>query len=263
MRKEAEKDVILHVEGISKHFGGLQIIKHVSLTVKKGERIGIIGPNGAGKTTFFNLLTGDLLPTGGKIYYKGKEITRMPNFRRAQAGIVRTFQKNNLLNELTVLDNLLLVLQRKRGMANIWFKPRNARRWLALFEEAEHLLQTWGLADIANERVKTLSYGEQRQVEILLGIAMEPDVLLLDEPTAGMSQAETNYIAELLRQLPKDITMMVIEHDLDVVFGLAERMIVLYNGSIFIDGAPEEVRSDERVNDIYIGKEKAAGASYL
>ncbi|MBB6283886.1 ABC transporter ATP-binding protein [Geobacillus subterraneus] len=258
-----EKDVILHVERISKHFGGLQIIKDVSLSVRKGERIGIIGPNGAGKTTFFHLLAGDLLPTGGKIYYKGREMTNMPNVKRAQEGIVRTFQKNNLLNELTVLDNLLLVLQRKRGMANVWFKPRNARRAPALFAEAEHLLETWGLKEIANERVKTLSYGEQRQVEILLGIAMEPDVLLLDEPTAGMSQAETTYIVQLLHQLPKDLTIMVIEHDLDVVFGLAERMIVLHDGYILIDGTPDEVRGDERVNEIYIGKGKTVGAERL
>ncbi|MEK4176747.1 ABC transporter ATP-binding protein [Aeribacillus sp. FSL K6-1305] len=253
-----ENHVILKIDRVGMHFGGLEILKDVSLEVKKGERIGIIGPNGAGKTTFFNILTGDLKPSSGSIYYKGENITNVSNFKRTNAGIVRTFQRNNLLNELTVLDNLLLVLQRKHHLQNVWFKKRNEKKYPKLFEEANQLIKTWGLEKRANEIVKKLSYGEQRQIEILLGIAINPQVLLLDEPTAGMSQAETDYIVDLLHNLPKDLTVLIIEHDLEVVFGLADRMVVLYDGGILIDGDPNEVRNDRRVNEIYIGKEEAA-----
>jgi branched-chain amino acid transport system ATP-binding protein len=245
--------IVLEIKGIGKEFGGLNILNDITLTVKKGERIGIIGPNGAGKTTFFNLLTGDLEPSRGQIYYYGKNITKLPNYKRTQTGIVRTFQKNNLLNELTVMDNLLLVLQRQQGLGKVWYKVRREKQYPALYEKGKELLCTWGLEDRAHSVVKNLSYGEQRQIEILLGIATEPDILLLDEPTAGMSQAETNYIVELLHNLPKDLTLMIIEHDLDVIFGLADRIVVLYNGGILVEGSPEEIRADKKVNEIYIG----------
>jgi branched-chain amino acid transport system ATP-binding protein len=246
-------DKILKISGIGKSFGGLQILKDISLEVKKGERIGIIGPNGAGKTTFFNLLVGDLEPTYGEIYHYDTNITQQPNYKRVRNGIVRTFQKNNLLNELSVLDNLLLVLQRKQGTGHIWFKLRGEKQYPTLYEKADELLETWGLSHQRDAIVKNLSYGEQRQIEILLGVATEPSILLLDEPTAGMSQSETNYIVDLLHKLPKDLTLMIIEHDLDVVFGLADRMVVLFDGGVLVEGEPDKVRNDERVNKIYIG----------
>lgn len=244
---------ILKINGIGKSFGGLQILRDISLEVEKGERIGIIGPNGAGKTTFFNLLVGDLEPTHGEIYHYDTNITKQPNFKRVRNGIVRTFQKNNLLNELSVLDNLLLVLQRKQGSGQVWFKLRGEKQYPKLYEKADELLETWGLSHQRDAIVKNLSYGEQRQIEILLGVATEPSILLLDEPTAGMSQSETNYIVNLLHNLPKDLTLMIIEHDLDVVFGLADRMVVLYDGGVLVSGEPDQVRNDERVNKIYIG----------
>lgn len=247
------RDKILTISGIGKSFGGLHILKNISLEVEQGERIGIIGPNGAGKTTFFNLLTGDLEPSFGEIYYRKTNISKHPNYKRARNGIVRTFQKNNLLNDLSVIDNLLLVLQRKQGIGHIWFKQRGAKQYYELFEKADELLDKWGLFHQRNAIVKNLSYGEQRQIEILLGVATEPTILLLDEPTAGMSQSETNYIVDLLYKLPKELTVMIIEHDLDIVFGLANRMVVLFEGEILIDGDPEVVRKDERVNKIYIG----------
>lgn len=246
---------ILKVSGIAKNFGGLEVLRNISFEVKKGERIGIIGPNGAGKTTFYNLLAGDMNPTKGSIYYCNEDITHVPNFKRTKRGIVRTFQKNNLLTELTVLDNLMLVLQRIEGLEKVWFKPRNKRKYPDLYEKAAQLLVTWNLDEQMNQIVKNLSYGEQRQIEILLGIATEPKILLLDEPTAGMSQAETNEIVDLLSKLPADLTLMIIEHDLDVVFGIADRMLVLYNGEVLIEGAPNEVRNNEKVNEIYIGQE--------
>ncbi|KMY55361.1 ABC transporter [Bacillus sp. FJAT-27231] len=248
-----QTDHILTISRVGKSFGGLHILKDISLEVKKGERIGIIGPNGAGKTTFFNLLTGDLEPSVGEIYHYGHNITKQPNYKRARNGIVRTFQKNNLLNELTVLENLLLVLQRKQGFGKVWYKLRSIKKYPRLYEEADELLKKWGLFHQRNAVIKNLSYGEQRQIEILLGVAMEPSILLLDEPTAGMSQSETDYIVNLLYKLPRDLTLMIIEHDLDIVFGLADRMVVLYNGGVLAEGEPEKVRADERVNEIYIG----------
>ncbi|MDA3130443.1 ABC transporter ATP-binding protein [Aliibacillus thermotolerans] len=245
---------ILEVNHINKRFGGLEILKDISFQVQPGERIGIIGPNGAGKTTFFNLLTGDLTPSQGTITYQGKDVTDEPNYQRTRRGIVRTFQKNNLLDNLTVLDNLLLVLQRKHGLKNTWFRVRNEKNYEALYEEAEELLETWGLYPVSNKIVKNLSYGEQRQIEIMLGIATDPEILLLDEPTAGMSQTETDEIVRLLDDLPKDLTIMIVEHDLDVIFGLAERILVLHEGYIMNDDTPETIRHDARVNDIYMGK---------
>ena len=140
-------------------------------------------------------------------------------------------------------------------MGKIWFKPRNEKEYPKLYDQARELLKTWDLEKQMNQIVKNLSYGEQRQIEILLGIATEPKILLLDEPTAGMSQSETNYIVDLLSKLPKDLTLMIIEHDLDVVFGISDRMLVLYNGEILIEGEPEEVRKNKKVNEIYIGQE--------
>jgi branched-chain amino acid transport system ATP-binding protein len=248
-----EQETILTITGVGKSFGGLHILKDISLEIKKGERIGIIGPNGAGKTTFFNLLTGDLEPTHGDIYHYQTNITKQPNYKRVRNGMVRTFQKNNLLNELSVLDNLLLVLQRKEGFGQVWYKFRGNKHYPDLYRKADELLETWGLAHQRDAIVKNLSYGEQRQIEILLGVATDPSILLLDEPTAGMSQSETDYIVDLLYKLPKDLTLMIIEHDLDVVFGLADRMVVLFDGVVLVEGEPEKVRKDERVNKIYIG----------
>jgi len=246
---------ILSIERIGKSFGGLHILEDVNLSVEKGEKIGVIGPNGAGKTTFFNLLTGDLSPSSGTIEYQKRDITKVPNYKRARQGIVRTFQKNNLLTELTVLDNLLLVLQRKHNLGKVWHKFLGEKQYPALFEEANQFIATWGLREQRDKVVKNLSYGEQRQIEILLGVATEPEVLLLDEPTAGMSQSETDYIVDLLGKLPKDLTLMIVEHDLEVVFGLSDRVVVLYNGSVLVEGEPDMIRGDERVNEIYIGSE--------
>ncbi|MFD1360813.1 ABC transporter ATP-binding protein [Lentibacillus salinarum] len=246
---------ILSINHIGKSFGGLHILENVNLNVNKGEQIGIIGPNGAGKTTFFNLLTGDLKPSHGGISYHGKDITNAPNYIRARDGIVRTFQKNNLLNELTVLDNLLLVLQRKHGIGKTWHKFRGEKQYPNLYKEATHFLDKWRLSSQKNIIVKSLSYGEQRQIEILLGVATEPEILLLDEPTAGMSQTETDYIVDLLAKLPKELTLMIVEHDLDVVFGLSDRIIVLHDGEILVEGEPDVIKNDKRVNEIYIGSE--------
>lgn len=254
--KKADSSV-LKVENIGKQFGGLKVLNSISFEVQKGERIGIIGPNGAGKTTLFNMIAGDLEPSHGEIFYNGNSITNLPNFRRVQKGIVRTFQKNNLLTNLTVLENLLLVLQQKMNVEKIWFKSRLTKSFNPLYEKADYLLSTWRLFDRKDSVVKNLSYGEQRQLEIILGIATEPEVLLLDEPTAGMSNAETKYILNLLNQLSKELTILIIEHDMEVIFGLADKIIVLYNGEVLMEGDRETVMSDPRVREIYLGEEAA------
>lgn len=249
------KEVALSIQGLAKQFGGLSILSDVSFQVKAGERRAIIGPNGAGKTTLFNMIAGDLEPTSGRIYFFGEEITHLPNFRRVRKGIVRTFQKNNLIAELSVLENLLLVLQRRHGLANIWYRPRSPKHFGPLFERAEQLLYTWNLMEQKDTLVKHLSYGEQRQVEILLGIATEPKLLLLDEPTAGMSQAETNYITQMLKKLPATLTLLIIEHDMEVVFDLADHIMVLHNGGILAEGSPEAIRQNQEVYEVYFGRE--------
>mgnify|MGYP001473181468 CR=1 FL=1 len=247
--------IALSIQGLAKQFGGLHILDNVSFQVKVGERRAIIGPNGAGKTTLFNMIAGDLEPTNGQIYFFGEEITHLPNFQRVRKGIVRTFQKNNLISELSVLDNLLLVLQRRQGLVNVWYRPRTPKYFGPLFDEAEHLLESWNLIKRKDTLVKHLSYGEQRQVEILLGIATEPKLLLLDEPTAGMSQAETSYITQMLKKLPPSLTLLIIEHDMEVVFDLADHIMVLHNGGILAEGPPEAIRQNREVHEVYFGRE--------
>lgn len=257
MNPERTDPTVIKVETIGKQFGGLKVLNSVSFEVKKGERIGIIGPNGAGKTTLFNMIAGDLEPTNGEIFFKGKRITNIPNFIRVREGLVRTFQKNNLLKNLTVLDNLLLVLQHKMKIEKVWYKSRLSKSYSPLYEQADDLLRKWGLYDRKKTIVKNLSYGEQRQLEIILGIATEPEVLLLDEPTAGMSNAETMYILDLLNELSKELTILIIEHDMEVVFGLADKIVVLFNGEVLMEGDRETVMADPRVREIYLGEEAA------
>ncbi|WP_018130304.1 ABC transporter ATP-binding protein [Effusibacillus pohliae] len=244
----------LRVEGLGKRFGGLEILKNLTFTVRHGERRAFIGPNGAGKTTLFNMIAGDLQPTAGDIFFFTENITRLPNYQRVRKGMVRTFQKNNLFSELSVLENLLLVLQMKTGTGRVWYRIRSRRRFPDIYDLADELLATWGLAERSHTLVKHLSYGEQRQLEILLGIATEPKILLLDEPTAGMSNQETQQILKLLQQMPRDLTLLIIEHDMDVVFGLADRVTVLYNGGILLEGDPRTIQTDPRVYEIYFGK---------
>ena len=250
-----EKSIILSLNGLAKHFGGLKVIEDISLDVAVGEKIGLIGPNGAGKTTLFNMIAGDLEPSGGSISYFGEKINRMPNYKRTQSGIVRTFQKNNLMLGLTVKENLLLVLQRMRNEHIQWWKRVNKKNYSALFDTTEDILTRWGLLEYSDRKVSDLSYGVQRQIEIILAIAGEPKLLLLDEPTAGMSQLETDQIIGLINKLSADVSIIMIEHDIDVLFGNMDRVIVLHTGKLICDGPPEEVRNNPDVKEIYMGKE--------
>jgi branched-chain amino acid transport system ATP-binding protein len=250
-----QKTTILSLNGIAKQFGGLKVIEDITLDIAVGEKVGLIGPNGAGKTTLFNMIAGDLEPSGGTISYFGEHINKIPNFKRTQAGIVRTFQKNNLMTGLTVKENLILVLQRMRKEHRQWWKQVNKKNYSDLFETADQFLADWGLSEHSSSLVKDLSYGVQRQIEIILAVAGEPKLLLLDEPTAGMSQLETDQIIGLINKLPEDVSIIMIEHDIDVLFGNMDRVVVLHTGRLICDGRPEDVRSDPEVKEIYMGKE--------
>lgn len=245
----------LQVEGLGKNFGGLQVLDRLSFSVAPGERRAIIGPNGAGKTTLFNVITGELTASKGSISLFGEEVTELPNHQRARQGMARTFQKNNLFLNLSVVDNLILVLQRKHNHCQNWFSKRHPKAFPHLYQEAESLLETWNLAHRSQSIVNELSYGEQREIEILLGLAAGPKIILLDEPTAGMSVVETQHMLSLLQSFPTDMTMLIIEHDMELVFELADRITVLYYGTVLAEGTPEEIRANPRVREVYLGTE--------
>ncbi len=241
----------IRVDRLRKDFGALAAVNRVSLTVAPGERRAIIGPNGAGKTTLFNLISGEIPPTSGKVYLNGADVTRWAVHDRVRRGLSRTFQRNNLFQSLTIFENVRLAVQRQFGVSHALFKP--AYRFEATNERTDVLLAQMGLLERADALAKNLSYGEQRQLEIAIALATEPKVLLLDEPTAGMSPAETTAIARLLQELPRSLTLLVIEHDMDVVFRLAERVTVLHYGEVLVDGSADKVRVDERVLQVYLG----------
>ncbi|TCJ15065.1 ABC transporter ATP-binding protein [Rubrobacter taiwanensis] len=242
---------LLAVNGVSKAFGSLQVLRDVSLEVQPGQRHVIIGPNGAGKTTVFKCITGLLPADSGSIAIDGTDVTGMPAHSRVSLGLACTFQKTNLFSELTVEENLhLAVTARKPYRFRIW-KPLS---WYEdLQRDTRELLQEWDLWSRRRHRVDELSYGEQRILEIVLALASKPRILLLDEPTSGMSPAETARTTSLIQEMPRSVALLVIEHDMDVVFSIADYITVLHHGEVFLSGPPEEVRGDERVREIYFG----------
>jgi branched-chain amino acid transport system ATP-binding protein len=241
----------LEVEGLSKNFGGLQALLRVSLAVAPGERHAIIGPNGAGKSTFFNLITGELPPSEGKIWLHGRDSTHLPIHQRANRGLGHTFQRNNLFLGLTAFENVRLAVQHRQRINRNWFKAIGA--FTAVTQATETILEQVGLLPQKEAKVSELAYGEQRALEIALALATRPQILLFDEPTAGMSPAETADITHLIQNLPRDLTMLIVEHDMDVIFSLADRVTVLHYGQIIRSGTPEEVRQDGQVQAIYLG----------
>ncbi len=246
----------LAVERLSKHFGGLVTLADVNVAVVAGEKRAIIGPNGAGKSTLFNLITGELSPTAGKVYLDGRDITRLSVYKRANLGLGRTFQRNNLFPGLTVFENVRLAVQRCRGNPGHLFRP--ATGFKAINRAVDQILNRVGLTEQGHDRVSTLAYGQQRALEIALALATEPKVLLLDEPTAGMSPGETAEITYLIQSLPSSLTLLIVEHDMDVVFSLADRITVLHYGQVISEGTLAEVRADPGVQEIYLGSQKAA-----
>jgi branched-chain amino acid transport system ATP-binding protein len=241
----------LAVSDVSRNFGGVQALSNVSFEVAPGERRLIIGPNGAGKTTLFNLLSGTVAVSGGQVMLFGRDITNLPPYQRARMGLARTFQITNLFPRLTVLENVLLALQAADKSAFSMLARMRANR--TLFHNAETLLQEWGLTAIAGRAAREISYGEQRQIDLILAIAVRPKVLLLDEPTAGLSAAEVVRVVAIVRSLPKDMTILMIEHDMDVAFALADRITVLHQGRLIAEGGVAAIRNDPQVSAIYLG----------
>ena len=242
---------VFHAAGLRKSFGSLLVTDDVSLQLPAGRRHGLIGPNGAGKTTLFNLITGETPADAGSVSVGGRDLSAAPPEVRARAGLARSFQRNNLFPGLTVRENLFLACALKHRVGHVFW--RAAARFAALRAEAEASAERLGLADHLGARVDTLGYGTQRQLEIGLALVQEPLVLLLDEPTAGMSPEETAAILELLSALPATLTLLIVEHDMDVIFGLAERITVLDYGRVILEGTPAEVRASPEVRSRYLG----------
>jgi branched-chain amino acid transport system ATP-binding protein len=241
----------LIVTDLSRNFGGLQAVSNVSFTVQSGERRLMIGPNGAGKTTLFNMLSGALAVSSGRVVLFGRDITRLPAYARARLGLARTFQITNLFPRLTVLENVLLALQAADDKGWALQRPMRANR--ELFHRANRVLDEWNLAAIAAKAAKEIAYGQQRQIDLILAMAGRPKVLLLDEPTAGLSAAEVIRVVAMIRSLPREITILMIEHDMDVAFELADRVTVLHQGRLIADADVEAIRNDPQVREIYLG----------
>lgn len=247
----SERMPVLTVESIHHAFGSLVVSDDVSLTIAPGECHGLIGPNGAGKSTLFDIIAGEIIPIGGSVHLDGQEITGEPPDRRARLGLARSFQHNDLFAELTVRENLIVAGIVARGIGHVAWRALARERIVG--EKAEELAVRLGLGDALDAEVHTLSYGTRRQLEIALALEMEPKVLLLDEPTAGMSPEETAHIQEKIADSPLDLALLIIEHDMDVLFGLADRVTVLDYGRVLLQGNAEEVRASDIVRRRYLG----------
>ena len=244
----------LRAEGLSRCFGGVQAVYDLCFSVEAGEHLAIIGPNGAGKTTLFNLLGGQLSPTAGHVYFYGQDITHMPAHQRAHLGIARSFQVTALFPNLTLLENVLLAIQ---GIQPSRFQMfRSTTSYKGLFAQAQKLLEPMGLWEKKNEPVHAVSYGEQRKLEMALSLASAPKLLLLDEPSCGLTAAESADITSRVHNLDRDITVILVAHDMDLVFGVAERIIVLHYGQIITEGTCKQISIDPRVKEIYMGDEE-------
>ena len=244
----------LVVDNICKNFGGLQALHRVRVEVEVGQRQVIIGPNGAGKTTLFHIVSGILLPTSGKVYFFEEDITRLPIHLRANMQLSQTFQLVNLFKGMTVLENIVLALQSFKHTKFTLLRRLNGFR--PILHQAEEYLKEWGFWDKRNTPVSNLSHGDQRLLDIMLALASQPRLLLMDEATAGLSPAEIRTITSRIKNLSKEITILFIEHNMDVAFDLAEKVTVLHMGQVVAEGTPTEIKRDPRVKKIYLGTEK-------
>jgi branched-chain amino acid transport system ATP-binding protein len=242
---------LLEIERLSRYFGALSAVNGVSLSVAARERRAIIGPNGAGKTTLFNLITGHLVPSGGRIVFDGAPITGLPIHAIARRGLSRSFQRTNVFPRLSVTENLRLAAA--AGQAGSYRLFGSIGALGGPLARARDVAEVVGLAERLGEPAGRLSYGEQRQLEVGIALATGPKLLLLDEPTAGMSPEETHRMTRLLAALPREMTLLIIEHDMDVVFSLADRITVLHYGEVLAEGPPDVVRADARVYEVYLG----------
>jgi branched-chain amino acid transport system ATP-binding protein len=244
--------IALETRGLCKSFGALTVADRVDFRLEAGVRHALIGPNGAGKTTLVNMITGLLAPSAGQVLLGGEDVTRLPQSARVKRGLGRTFQINTLFREMTVLDNVALGVAERDGVGGrMW---RSASTHARVRAEALELLATFGLQDDAGRRVLDLPYGKQRLVEIAIALGLQPKVLLLDEPAAGVPSLESHRILECLEQLPGNIAILIIEHDMDLVFRFAQRITVLVQGEVLCEGAPTAIANDPRVRRVYLGE---------
>lgn len=242
----------LETHGLSKNFGALQVARDIDFTLEPGARHALIGPNGAGKTTFINLLTGRIHPNAGRVILGGRDITSMPQHRRVKAGIARTFQINTLFLGLSVIENVYLAVSERLGIAQRLFKPAGTRP--DVVHEAERLIDLLKLGEEAARPVGELPYGRQRLVEIAIALALDPKVLLLDEPAAGVPSTESHIILDAIESLPAELAILIIEHDMDVVFRFAHEITVLVSGAVLARGAPNEIAENPEVRAVYLGE---------
>jgi ABC-type branched-subunit amino acid transport system ATPase component len=242
---------LLETQGLCKSFGALEVARRIDFRLEAGARHALIGPNGAGKTTFVNLLTGVLQPSGGRVLLEGEDVTRLAQAKRVKRGIARTFQINQLFRGLTVLENVCIAVAERLGAGGGMWRP--AGRRTEVVEEATRLIGMLRLDGDAGRRVGELPYGRQRLVEIAIALGLNPRVLLLDEPAAGIPSAESHILLEAIAGLPKGIAVLIIEHDMDLVFRFARRITVLVSGAIFAEGTPAEIAANREVRAVYLG----------
>jgi len=250
----------LQVEGLNRAFGALPVTRDVNLVLERGARCALIGPNGAGKTTLVNLITGALKPQSGRVLLDGKDITGLSQADRARRGLARTFQINQLFRGLTVLENLCMTIGERDGHCNNLWRSAGSRR--VVIDEALDHLDSLRLTDDALKLVRELPYGRQRLVEIAIALAQKPRVLLLDEPAAGVPSSESHLILDVVAALDPDIAVLIIEHDMDVVFRFAKEITVLVQGAVFTQGTPNEIMNNEQVRAVYLGQEDHRGARH-
>jgi branched-chain amino acid transport system ATP-binding protein len=242
---------VLELKGLSKSFGGLHAVRDVNLRIMPGDRKAIIGPNGAGKTTLFNLITGIFPSSAGQVLLFGEDVTRWPGHRRTALGMARTFQITHLFPRLTVLDNILLAIKGLHTSKFVMWRLQSSYR--NDYEKAHRLLEQANFMDRRDTQVRYLSHGEQRQLEIILGLASDPKILLLDEPAAGLSSGESTEMTRFLQKLDRSLAILLIEHDMDVVFDIAEEISVLHFGAVLETGTPKQIHGSKRVQEIYLG----------
>ncbi len=245
-------EATLETRALSRHFGALVAVNGVDFRLERGARHALIGPNGAGKTTFINLLTGLVRPTGGCVLLGGRDITAAAQAERVKLGIARTFQINRLFRGLSVLENVCIAVSERVGAASSMFSPAGKRT--DVIEESMQLLEMLRLGNAARHRLSELSYGRQRLVELAIAIGLRPEVLLLDEPAAGVPSAESHIILDAIEKLPEQIAVLIIEHDMDVVFRFAKRVTVMVSGAIFAEGTPKEIEANPQVRAVYLGQ---------
>ena len=257
---EQNNEIVLSALNLVKRFGGITATGNVTLNLRKGARHALIGPNGAGKTTLINLLTGVLEPTEGKIVLNGEDITNLAPHQRVRRGMVRTFQINQLFSSMTPLETLALVISQHRGLGGRFWQPLGGDK--AVTERAHELLEHFHLTEVMNQRTEHLAYGKRRLLEIAIALACEPKVLLLDEPVAGVPAGEREEILATVAALPADVSVLLIEHDMDLVFSFAKRMTVLVNGTVLTEGDPDQIAADPQVKAVYLGHGDDAHAAH-